>query len=421
MHDFERDENSDHDEYFCFTGRARLSRDMHILEGLIRGIAADSQIKDVELKNLIRWLSNHNEFVDRHPFSEVLPRVQKIITEGIVDVQERADLLWLSNKFTTQNEYYDHVTSDMQRLQGILAGILSDGLITENELQSLDAWVEERSYLKSCWPYDQLDGIISHIMRDGVIDAQEHEALVQFFGELVASSERKAVGVLERGVTVSGVCSLVPAIEFMERFFCFTGTSERCQKKEMASFVVKRGGNVHEDLRNDTHFLVVGAKGNQCWAYACYGRKVEDAIDRRRNGQQITIVHEYDFWDAVERSPISANHDEATHAPVKSGGIGVVDHRPKRTQSKTGFKIHCASPSHALAGKTLVVTGTLQKYSREEIESLIEQHGGRAVSSVSTKTDYLIAGEKAGSKLEKARKLGVAVITETDFETLIAR
>jgi DNA ligase (NAD+) len=72
-----------------------------------------------------------------------------------------------------------------------------------------------------------------------------------------------------------------------------------------------------------------------------------------------------------------------------------------------------------LSGKTLVVTGTLEKYSREEIEALIEQHGGRATNSVSKKTDYLIAGENAGSKLEKAQKLGVPVISETEFEALL--
>lgn len=75
---------------------------------------------------------------------------------------------------------------------------------------------------------------------------------------------------------------------------------------------------------------------------------------------------------------------------------------------------------HALAGKTLVVTGTLQKYKREEIESLIVQHGGHAASSVSKKTDFLVAGEKAGSKLDKAQSLGVRVISEAEFDELIA-
>ena len=74
-----------------------------------------------------------------------------------------------------------------------------------------------------------------------------------------------------------------------------------------------------------------------------------------------------------------------------------------------------------LEGKTLVVTGTLTKYTRDEIEELIAQHGGHAASSVSKKTDYLVAGEKAGSKLEKAKELGVKVLSEEEFEKLISR
>lgn len=75
--------------------------------------------------------------------------------------------------------------------------------------------------------------------------------------------------------------------------------------------------------------------------------------------------------------------------------------------------------SKALEGKTLVVTGTLKKYTRTEIEERIAQHGGRAASSVSKKTDYLVAGDEAGSKLEKARQLGVPVITEDEFDAML--
>jgi DNA ligase (NAD+) len=72
-----------------------------------------------------------------------------------------------------------------------------------------------------------------------------------------------------------------------------------------------------------------------------------------------------------------------------------------------------------LTGKTFVVTGTLAKYQREEIEALIRSLGGKASGSVSKNTSYVVAGEKAGSKLDKARQLGVTVLTEVEFEKLI--
>lgn len=71
--------------------------------------------------------------------------------------------------------------------------------------------------------------------------------------------------------------------------------------------------------------------------------------------------------------------------------------------------------SDALAGKTVVVTGTLPTLSRDEAEALIARHGGRAASSVSKKTSFVLAGEKAGSKLSKAESLGIPVIDEAAF------
>ena len=70
-------------------------------------------------------------------------------------------------------------------------------------------------------------------------------------------------------------------------------------------------------------------------------------------------------------------------------------------------------------GKTFVLTGTLEKYKRSEAAAIIESMGGKTSSSVSKKTDYVLAGESAGSKLDKANELGVTVISEQDFEELI--
>jgi DNA ligase (NAD+) len=72
-----------------------------------------------------------------------------------------------------------------------------------------------------------------------------------------------------------------------------------------------------------------------------------------------------------------------------------------------------------LAGKTFVLTGTLASYSREQAKKMIEDAGGRVSGSVSKKTDYVVAGADAGSKLDKAKELGVHVIDEKEMEKML--
>ena len=71
------------------------------------------------------------------------------------------------------------------------------------------------------------------------------------------------------------------------------------------------------------------------------------------------------------------------------------------------------------AGKTFVLTGTLPTYTRSAAAEIIESFGGKVSSSVSKKTDYVLAGEEAGSKLDKANSLGVTVIDENEFLKMI--
>ncbi len=83
------------------------------------------------------------------------------------------------------------------------------------------------------------------------------------------------------------------------------------------------------------------------------------------------------------------------------------------------FTGHKKQRGTTLAGKTFVLTGTLARHTRDEAKQLIEDAGGKVAGSVSKKTDYVVAGAEAGSKLDKARELGVAVIDEGEMEKLL--
>jgi len=90
--------------------------------------------------------------------------------------------------------------------------------------------------------------------------------------------------------------------------------------------------------------------------------------------------------------------------------LHVLDIHPKGSK-------HQKSPNlpSSIAGKTFVLTGTLPTLSRDEASALIRDAGGSVTGSVSKNTDYVLAGEEAGSKLDKAKELGVKVLTEKEF------
>ncbi len=92
----------------------------------------------------------------------------------------------------------------------------------------------------------------------------------------------------------------------------------------------------------------------------------------------------------------------------------------KLKEAKVNMKVlEEAVEDDILEGKVFVLTGTLQHYSREEASSLIEKHGGKTSGSVSKKTDYVLAGEDAGSKLKKAKLMEIPILTEEEFENLL--
>lgn len=293
--------NDDNKSYYKYTGKQRVEKAVHTLEGLLKGAAADGEISLEEVKILQGWVHDHYEFKNRHPFSEILPVLSHALIDATISQDERDDLLWLCTKYTTENDYFDVVTSDMQRLQGLMVGISFDGQITVEELGTLQEWLDCHEHLRKCWPYDELEGLILSILNDGKIDKREHDELLAFFADFAKTTGHQSIALPNSdSFTLKGVCAVCPEVSFRERTFCFTGESERMTRTQCAQIVEGLGGNFWPRVTLDIHYLVVGANGNPCWAYACYGRKIEQAVRYRKDGHQLLIVHEHDFWDSVE-------------------------------------------------------------------------------------------------------------------------
>ncbi len=126
--------------------------------------------------------------------------------------------------------------------------------------------------------------------------------------------------------------------------------------------------------------------------------------------EQLTAIH--DIGPAIAASVHDFFHNPAgieTIAQLQSVGID-----PKMVMPDADAATATAT-ARPLDGASIVVTGTLERFERSEIEQLIARLGGRAAGSVSKSTRFVVAGEKAGSKLDKARKLGIEIIDEAEF------
>ena len=105
-----------------FNTPRRLEKAMHMLEGIVRGVTIDGRLNDSELIVLSEWIGENAEFRAKHPFTEVVPRLEQIINGSVFDEEERADILWLCEQFTTGSTHFDEVTADLQILHGIMGG-----------------------------------------------------------------------------------------------------------------------------------------------------------------------------------------------------------------------------------------------------------------------------------------------------------
>lgn len=290
----------DHRPYAKFTTRSQLEKTVNSLLGLIEGISIDGAINASELGFLDLWLREHSGVQDRHPFNELIPVVQAAVADGVFTQDEREDIVWLCERLRS-TEYVDQTTADLQRLHAIVGGIVADGHISKEELRGLSSWLQDHEHLKTCWPYDEIDSLITAVLADKKIDEQEHKMLKDFFSDFVAVLDERTIvsPSIAEGATLVGLCAACPEIEFEGAKFCFTGASTRYTRANLAEIVNRLGGEVVPAMSAKVRYLVIGADGNPCWAYACYGRKVEKAVELRKSGVRLLIIHENDFHDAV--------------------------------------------------------------------------------------------------------------------------
>jgi NAD-dependent DNA ligase len=290
----------DQHSYSRYMSRPIAEQATNSLAGLLQGISIDHQINPTEMQFLNQWINEHSPFAGYFPFTELLPKVIAAVADGVLTVDERDDVLWLCDRLREGN-YYDQVTANLQKLHGIVGGIAADRRINEVELRGLSTWLADNDHLKSLWPYDEIESLVTGVLADKQISDEEQANLQEFFEQFTPFMDDRTIvdPLIEKNGSLVGLCAVCPDIYFDNSIFCFTGSSHRHTRDALEAQVRELGGQVSRSVTQKLRYLVIGAAGNPCWAYACYGRKVEQAVQLRKAGYPLIIIHENDFHDAV--------------------------------------------------------------------------------------------------------------------------
>ncbi len=137
--------------------------------------------------------------------------------------------------------------------------------------------------------------------------------------------------------------------------------------------------------------------------------------------KSIEKLAEANMDELIEAEEIGDKIAESIHGYFRNEKNRQLIERLRTAGVQFEMKTDTTKPvSDKLAGKSIVISGVFQNFSRDEIKAMIEKHGGNNVSSISSKTDYVVAGENMGpSKQEKARKLNIPILSEEEFLKMI--
>lgn len=295
--------SSDSLEYRIYTTKSEADKAINSLKGILLGINLDGQVTQAEIDELNLWAIKHHNLVNRNPFKEFMAIIHEAANNFAVSTEMIEDLYWLCQKYEGDNYYYNAVTADLQTLQGLCYGILSDGIIQDKEVYDLYEWLKQNEHLTSFYPYDELRSLVLSIISDRKIEDEEKLILKAFFKQFVKLENKEIYNQIKletADVNIAGLCSSEPEVIFEGKTFCVTGVLNRGNRQQLKADIESFGGIPVDSVSKKTDYLIVGDNGNPAWAFACYGRKVEKALNFRKEGHTIMLIHEYDFFDIID-------------------------------------------------------------------------------------------------------------------------
>jgi len=201
--------------------------------------------------------------------------------------------------FDDQNQPIIHSRKDALRLDdrkidemiGICKGIISDKMINHQEADFLSKWLSNNSKIAHRWPAKILYQRINKMLKDGILEQDEKTELFDTLRKITGETSEALAGNM---ATKLPLTDPPPTVVFSNQNYCFTGHFVTGTRKQVETIVIDRGGNTQERPTLDTNYLVIGELGSADWIHSTFGRKIERAVEIKKQCA-INIISE-EYW-----------------------------------------------------------------------------------------------------------------------------
>lgn len=274
-----------------FMGKAINDKSTNTFLGFIEGVVLDGSINEKEIDALITWSKNID--VKSNAQFEMLFKVMGEITtkDGISEEFKQRFISVISTLKST--DFYVNHTADIQRLHGILGGLICDGTLTLEELEHLNKWLKHNDHLEEDVLYQDVFEVLRPLRTKKTMSQLE---ISKVFNQIKKYVDVDNHGSLRTTIDSNDNPDFYKGELILEdATYCFTGSSNRFSKKEWKALVENNNAKFVDDMTLSVNYLVICNKGNKAWAHVSYGRKFEQAKKWQAQGNGIKIITEDDF------------------------------------------------------------------------------------------------------------------------------
>ncbi len=254
---------------------SKLESNINELYGIIQGIDYDKIINVKEITKLKNWVEENRVYKQYTLFNRIIALLDKVLEDNVVTPYEKIELFTLVDGIYN-SKLYSETTLVLQILEGIISGISCDGIINIEEISMLKQWLEINNYLADVYPYDKVFLVVIEVLEDGRLTEEEKQYLLDTFNNILNPIALNSND----------------AIDLNGKSFCLTGEFRSGSKDEIREKIVEKGGIEKSGVSSKLDYLFVGEIGSDAWKFGKIGGKISKAQELIEQGSNIKIVGE---------------------------------------------------------------------------------------------------------------------------------